>query len=58
MAELDFIGTLHKSTKRDYLARVNDAEYPKAKAARLAKRFSYEYWDEVTEESAMGSTSI
>tara|TARA_B100000674_G_C37981726_1_gene982846 strand:+ start:19510 stop:20181 length:672 start_codon:yes stop_codon:yes gene_type:complete len=45
MAEIDFIGTLHKRTKRDYLARVNDTEYPKAKAARLAKRFSYEYWD-------------
>ena len=45
MAELDFIGTLHKSTQRDYLARVNDAEYPKSKAAKLAKQFAYDYWD-------------
>ena len=36
---------LHKSTQRDYLARVNDPEYPKAKAAGIAKQFSKEYWD-------------
>lgn len=45
MAEIDFMGVLHKSTKRDYLARVNDDEYPKAKAAELAKNFDEEYWD-------------
>ena len=45
MAELDFMSVLHKSTPRDYLARVNDAEYPKAKAAELAKKFSKDYWD-------------
>ncbi len=45
MAEIDFMSTLHKSTQRDYLARVNDHEYPKAKAAQLAKKFSYDYWD-------------
>tara|TARA_B100000925_G_C22006058_1_gene473744 strand:+ start:2572 stop:3243 length:672 start_codon:yes stop_codon:yes gene_type:complete len=45
MSNLDFMGTLHKSTHRDYLARVNDSEYPKEKAAKLAKKFSYEYWD-------------
>ena len=45
MAELDFMSVLHKSTKRDYLARVNDPEYPKAKAAELAKQFSKDYWD-------------
>ena len=45
MPEIDFMSTLHKSTKRDYLARVNDAEYPKAKAAKLAKQFAYDYWD-------------
>ena len=28
----------HKSTKRDYLARVNDPVYPKWKAAELAKK--------------------
>ena len=45
MAEIDFMSVLHKSTKRDYLARVNDPEYPKAKAAKLAKEFDYDYWD-------------
>jgi len=45
MAEIDFMSVLHKSTKRDYLARANDPEYPKAKAAELAKQFDYDYWD-------------
>ena len=43
MAYTDFISIVHKSTKRDYLARVN--EYPKAKAAEMAKGFDYDYWD-------------
>lgn len=43
MAYTDFISLVHKSTKRDYLARVN--EYPKAEAAKLAKHFDYDYWD-------------
>ena len=42
---MDFMSVLHKSTKRDYMSRVNDYEYPKAKAAALAKRFDYDYWD-------------
>ena len=45
MAYIDFLSVIHKSTKRDYLARVNDPEYPKAKAAELAKRWDYDYWD-------------
>ena len=45
MSEIDFMSVLHKSTKRDYLARVNDKEYPKARAAELAKKFDYDYWD-------------
>ena len=45
MPEVDFMSVLHKSTKRDYLARVNDVRYPKAKAAQLAKAFGHEYWD-------------
>tara|TARA_B100000965_G_scaffold259246_1_gene218532 strand:+ start:467 stop:1138 length:672 start_codon:yes stop_codon:yes gene_type:complete len=45
MAEVDFLTDLHKSTKRDYLARVNDPIYPKYKAAELAKKFDYDYWD-------------
>ena len=43
--EIDFISSLHKSTKRDYLARVNDKNYPKYKAAKLAKKWGYHYWD-------------
>tara|TARA_B100000212_G_C27235616_1_gene473529 strand:- start:86 stop:757 length:672 start_codon:yes stop_codon:yes gene_type:complete len=45
MKEIDFMSPLHKSTKRDYLKRVNDPEYPKHKAAVLAKKFDYDYWD-------------
>lgn len=43
MAYTDFISVIHKSTKRDYLARVN--EFPKAEAAKLAKKFGKDYWD-------------
>ena len=45
MAYLDLMSPLHKATKRDYLARVNDPEFPKAKAAELAKQWGYDYWD-------------
>lgn len=45
MAEIDFMSVIHKSTKRDYLARVNDPDYPKAKAAELSKKWGFEYWD-------------
>lgn len=45
MPEIDFVSPLHKKTPRDYLARVNDDQYPKAKAAELAKLYSYDYWD-------------
>lgn len=45
MVLVDFMSVLHKSTTRDYLARVNDPEYPKAKAATLAKQWGYDYWD-------------
>ena len=45
MAYVDFMSVVHKSTKRDYLARINDPEYPKARAATLAKKWGYDYWD-------------
>jgi len=45
MAYVDFMSVLHTSTKRDYLSRVNDDHYPKAKAAELAKQWGYDYWD-------------
>ncbi len=43
MAYLDFLSSVHRSTKRDYLARVT--EYPKAEAAKRAKQFGFDYWD-------------
>ena len=45
MAYIDFMSYVHKSTQRDYLARVNDPKYPKAKAAKLAKQWGFDYWD-------------
>ncbi len=45
MKEIDFMKTLHQSTQRDYLARVNDQKYPKEIAASLAKKFDFDYWD-------------
>ena len=45
MKEIDLMSSLHKSTKRNYLERVNDKEFPKAKAAVLAKKFDFDYWD-------------
>jgi protein-L-isoaspartate(D-aspartate) O-methyltransferase len=43
MPFIDFLSSVHKQTKRDYLARVT--EFPKAEAATKAKRFDIEYWD-------------
>jgi protein-L-isoaspartate(D-aspartate) O-methyltransferase len=43
MAYVDFLSPIHKSTQRDYLARV--LEFPKAEAARAAKKWDVEYWD-------------
>ncbi len=43
MAYVDFISALHTRTTRDYLARAT--EFPKAEAARIARRFDKEYWD-------------
>lgn len=45
MAYVDFMSPLHKSTERDYLARVNDPDYPKALAAKKAKTWGFDYWD-------------
>lgn len=43
MAYIDFLSSVHKRTKRDYLARVN--EFPKAEAAKMGKKWGYDYWD-------------
>ncbi|HPF99712.1 MAG TPA: class I SAM-dependent methyltransferase [Kiritimatiellia bacterium] len=40
---VDFLSSVHKSTKRDYVARV--LERPKAEVAKIAKKFDKEYWD-------------
>lgn len=45
MAYVDLISGVHNSVKRDYMARINDPEYPKAKAAVLAKEWGFDYWD-------------
>jgi len=43
MAYVDFLSSVHRSTKRDYVARVN--EFPKAEAAKLGKQWGKDYWD-------------
>lgn len=43
MAHIDFLSSVHRQTKRDYLARVT--EFPKGEAAELARKFDYDYWD-------------
>jgi len=43
MAFLDFISGIHKATKRDYLARVLEAD--KAECATISKKFGQEYFD-------------
>ena len=45
MAYVDFLSSVHSSTERDYLARVNDVDYPKPLAAELSKRWDFDYWD-------------
>jgi SAM-dependent methyltransferase len=45
MKYIDFLSPLHKSTQRNYLARVNDPDFPKYKAAELAKKWDFDYWD-------------
>jgi protein-L-isoaspartate(D-aspartate) O-methyltransferase len=43
MVNVDFLSSLHKKTKRDYVARI--LEYPKAEAIKTAKKYSFDYWD-------------
>jgi ubiquinone/menaquinone biosynthesis C-methylase UbiE len=43
MAYVDFITGLHKSTRRDYLGRVN--AHDKAECAEIALRWDRDYWD-------------
>jgi len=41
-SELTLVSSLHNSTKRDYLARMND---DKVEAMIIAKKYGQEYWD-------------
>jgi ubiquinone/menaquinone biosynthesis C-methylase UbiE len=43
MAHLDFLASVHKSTKRDYRQRVLD--HDKAECAEVALQFGRDYWD-------------
>ena len=45
MREMNLVSAKHNSVSRDYLARVNDLEYPKHRAAELAKKWGFDYWD-------------
>ena len=43
MQEIEFITTVHKSTQRDYIGRVNEAD--KAACAEIAIKWGKDYWD-------------
>jgi protein-L-isoaspartate(D-aspartate) O-methyltransferase len=43
MTYREFVTLVHKSTKRDYLARVTERD--KADVAELALKWDYDYWD-------------
>jgi ubiquinone/menaquinone biosynthesis C-methylase UbiE len=45
LQQLKIISSKHTSIKRDYLARVNNLNFPKWKAAELAKKWDFDYWD-------------
>jgi SAM-dependent methyltransferase len=41
--DIDFLGLVHKSTARDYVARVT--AHDKAHCAAVAKQWGFDYWD-------------
>jgi len=43
MSYREFVGLIHKSTKRDYLARVTQRD--KAEVSELAIQYDHDYWD-------------
>lgn len=45
VAHVSIVSTLHNQTSRDYMARVTDKDYPKYRAAELAKLWDFDYWD-------------
>jgi len=40
--QIDFISTLHETTTRDYIGRMN---LEKPEIAKIAKKFDYDFWD-------------
>ena len=42
MKQLNFISSLHKSTKRDYIERMINE---KVKCVKIAKKYDFHYWD-------------
>lgn len=45
MKELSIVAENHQSVDRNYLSRVFDVDYPKHKAAKIAKKWGFDYWD-------------
>jgi len=45
LAEKFFLGEKHSTVPRSYLSRVTDLEFPKHRAAELAKKWGKDYWD-------------
>lgn len=45
MREIDFLKKKHSSVKRNYLKRILNKNIPKHKAATIAKKWGYDYWD-------------
>jgi len=43
LQDIDFVGSLHRRTERDYVGRVT--EFDKAECATIAKQYGQEYWD-------------
>ena len=39
------MSTIHKNTQRDFLARVNDIEYPNGEASYLSKKLYFDCFD-------------
>ncbi len=43
MPYIDFVSSLHKATKRDYIGRIISDD--KAECAKIAKKYGYDYWE-------------
>lgn len=45
MGEKFFLGEKHSNVPRSYLSRVTNQEFPKHRAAEIAKKWGKDYWD-------------